>query len=204
MQRNHRFCTYEPSRTLIHDADRWFKLIWTTFAVMAMFTAAQPIGVRDNMVRGATRDPISGKVKLSVALLATWGLYQILVGFYFIFIRPSFLPEDLQASAVTLEAIRRVAPGIETWLQWVFAVLGGQMAATGVVVLGGAFRIASGDRVGRIEAITYLLAGFLSVVMMSVVNFALRSDFRWLLVAPVVLWLSAAALLAQRAFHRSE
>ena len=156
------------------------------------------------MAGQGTRNLSSGALTLPVGLLGAWGFYQILAGFYFIFIRPSFLPEDFQASAVTLEAIRRVAPGIETWLQWVFAVLGGQMAATGVVVMGGAAKIAKDGRVERIEVITYLLAGFLSVVMMSVVNFTLRSDFRWLLVAPVVLWLSAAVLLAQRAFHRSE
>ena len=155
------------------------------------------------MAGKAARDPRSGALKLPAAILGAWGLYQILAGFYFIFIRPSFLPEDLRASAVKLETIRAVAPGMETWLQWVLAMVGGQMAASGVVVIGGAIRLAKRGHAGWTEVITYLLAGFFSVVLMSGVNFTLRSDFRWLLVAPVVLWLSAVILLARQASHRA-
>jgi hypothetical protein len=33
------------------------------------------------------------------------------------------------------DAIRGSVPGVEAWLQWVFAVIGGQMAACGVIVM---------------------------------------------------------------------
>lgn len=128
---------------------------------------------------------------LAGALLGAWGVYQLLAGLYFIFFRPSFLPEDLRGSATTLEAIRGAAPGIEAWLQWVFVVLGGQMAACGAIVIGGVFGVVRGRRPGRLEMSAYAIAGFLSVVLMSGVNFAINSDFRWILVVPVILWLAA-------------
>lgn len=134
----------------------------------------------------------------AAALLGVWGFYQLLIGFYFMFIRPSFLPEDLRVSATTLAAVRGAAPGIEAWLQWVFAVMGGQMAALGVVVMGGAFNIVRGRRPGRVALGAYVAAGLLSVTLMSGANFAFGSDFRWFLVAPVALWLAAMIVLGVR------
>lgn len=40
------------------------------------------------------------------------------------------------------------------------------------------------------------LAGMTGVGLMSDVNFALHSDFRWMLLAPPVLWLLAGVVLA--------
>ena len=142
----------------------------------------------------------SAKFGSGAALLGAWGFYQVLIGLYFILLRPSFLPEYMRASSTTLEAVRSAAPGMEAWLQWVFVVLGGQMAALGVLVVGGAFSILRGRRPGRVEMGAYVAAGFLSVALMSGVNFALVSDFRWVLVTPVILWLAAIILLQRRAF----
>ena len=58
----------------------------------------------------------TAKRGLAAALLGAWGFYQVIAGLYFIFLRPSLLPEDLRASVTTLEAVRGAAPGIETWL----------------------------------------------------------------------------------------
>ena len=136
--------------------------------------------------------------RLGTALLGAWGFYQVIAALYFIFFRPNLLPEDLRASATTLEAIHSAAPGLEAWLNWVFAVLGGQMAASGVLLLGAAFRVLRGHRPGRVEVATYVAAGLSSVILMSGVNFALGSDFRWFLVAPVVLWLAVIIVLSRR------
>ena len=143
--------------------------------------------------------PKPAEFRLPAALLGAWGLYQLLAGLYFIFLRPGFLPEDIRASGTSLEAVRSAAPGIEAWLQWVFAVLGGQMAAVGVLVMGGAVSIWQGRRPKRTEVGAYAVAGAFSVVVMSGVNFALVSDFRWLLVAPVILWVAAIISLWRRA-----
>ena len=139
------------------------------------------------------------ELRVSAALLGAWSLYQLLAGIYFIFLRPSFLPEDMRASGTSLEAVRSAAPGIEAWLQRVFAVLGGQMVAVGVLVIGGAVSIGQGRDPMRTEVVAYAVAGAFSVVVMSGVNFALVSDFRWLLVAPVILWLAAIIFLWRRA-----
>jgi|GEM_PF-383682 len=149
-------------------------------------------------------DPAAGRTwldgTLAPALLGAWGMYQVILGVYFIMSRPSFLPEDLRAAATTLEAVRGAAPGIEGWLQLVFLVMGGQMAAVGVLVMGAAFSVAQGRRLTRWQLCVYVATGLLSVVLMSVVNFALVSDSRWLLIAPALLWLSAIMILGREAF----
>lgn len=143
--------------------------------------------------------PGRAMIRLAAALIALWGFYQLLAGLYFLFLRPSFLPEDLRASGTTLESVRDAAPGIEAWLRWVFAVLGGQMAALGALVLGGAINIWRGRPPNGVELVTYALGGALSVVLMSGVNFAIGSDFRWLLLAPVAIWLAGGVLLRRLA-----
>lgn len=143
--------------------------------------------------------PRSTSLRLASGLLAAWGLYQILTGLYFIFFRPSLLPEDLRALNTTMESVSGAAPGIEVWLQWVFAVLGGQMAAGGILVMHGAVRLMRGCRWRRLDIWAYGAAGLFSVVLMSAVNFALASDFRWLLVLPVLLWLVSVVILGRSA-----
>jgi hypothetical protein len=135
------------------------------------------------------------QLRLAAALLGAWGFYQVLAGLYFIILRPSFLPEDIRASGASLAAVRSAAPGIEPWLQWVFAVLGGQMAAVGVLVISGAIGIGQGRRPKRVEVAVYAVAGAFSAALMSGVNFELGSDFRWLLVIPVATCFAAIVFL---------
>ena len=142
----------------------------------------------------------SDRAGLAAALLGGWGIYQVIAGLYFIFIRPGLLPEDLRAAATTLAAVRAAAPRLEVWLDYVFAVLGGQMAASGVLLLSLAIRVFRGHRTSKVEFGAYVAAGLLSVTLMSGVNFALGSDFRWFLVVPVILWLAAMIFLGRRAF----
>lgn len=141
------------------------------------------------MRRGAGRE-------FAAALIGTWGVYQVVAGLYFVFIRPSLLPEDLRAAATTLDVVRAAAPRVEGWLQLVFTVLGGQMAAVGVLMIGAAMRVRWGERPGLAEMISYVVAGLFSVGLMSAVNFGLHSDFRWPLVAPVLIWLSGMIVLS--------
>ena len=157
------------------------------------------------MARNSQKTLYTAKRGLPAALLGAWGFYQVIAGLYFIFLRPSFLPEDLRASATTLEAVRSAAPGIEVWLNCVFAVLGGQMAASGVLLTGTAFRVLQGHRPGTVEVAACIAAGLLSVTLMSAVNFALGSDFRWYLVGPVILWLAVVIVFSRRTLgHTSQ
>lgn len=125
-------------------------------------------------------------------LLALVGTYQVALGAYFILLRPSFLPEDLRFIDSSAAAVQAAAPGLETWLQWAFVVMGGQMVGVGALVL-----LAVADRRGpmaSVGGIAFLgLAAASTVLLMSAVNFAIGSDFRWALLLPVALW--AIALL---------
>ena len=67
------------------------------------------------------------------------------------------------------------------------------MAATGTLttyIAANAHRIQTKIGTGGVLAAT----GLLSVVTMSVVNFSIGSDFKWLLLIPAVLWVVGVAL----------
>lgn len=133
--------------------------------------------------------------RLGQRLLVVCGAYQIGVGVYFVFLRPSFLPEDLRFARISPGDLHAAAPAMEAWLQWVFMVLGGQMAGVGTLLLLIARQVAQ-KLVVKGQTLMMIIAGAFSVGTMSAVNFVIGSDFRWLLVAPVVAWALAAALLA--------
>lgn len=75
------------------------------------------------------------------------------------------------------------------------------MSAFGGVLIAGAYSIVRGRRPGRAQLGAYAIAGILSVVLMSGANFELGSDFRWLLVAPVLLWLAVLLIVGRREFE---
>lgn len=101
----------------------------------------------------------------------------------------------MAADAQTLQV---ALPGLAAWLGKVFTVMGGFMTGAGVLVTYVALRVLPQQPAGALAAL--VLAGAMTVGLMSAVNFALVSDFRWLLLAPPVLWsLAALALLGSRA-----
>jgi hypothetical protein len=58
------------------------------------------------------------------------------IGFYFIFLRPPLLPEDLRYMALSPPQLDVVRPRLAERLTQVFIVLGGYAVATGVYVRG--------------------------------------------------------------------
>lgn len=134
---------------------------------------------------------------LSSWLLLACGVWLVGLGTYFIFVRPALLPEDPRFMGTSIDALRLAAPGLERWLSKVFTVMGGFMAGAGVLVVFIA-RALMPLRPGG-TAPTLALAGLLTVVLMSATNFLLHSDFRWLLLAPALVWLAAVVgYLAKR------
>ncbi len=129
------------------------------------------------------------EVRLSGKVFAACGLWMLLLGIYFALLRPALLPEDPRFMGTSLEALRAAAPGLERWLGHVFNVMGGFMVAAGTMTVLVACRFLSGRAPGTLLALT--VAGASGVALMSATNFALDSDFRWLLLGPVLLWLAA-------------
>ena len=70
---------------------------------------------------------------LSFLLLAGSGVLLIGVGIYFLFVRPSLLPEDIRFMKLTPAELQLVKLG--SWLVHVFRVMGGYIAATGVLAI---------------------------------------------------------------------
>lgn len=128
-------------------------------------------------------------------LIAACGVWLVGLGFYFVFLRPPLLPEDPRFMGVPPEVLAAL-PGLARWLGKVFTVMGGFMAGCGVLVLFLARRAVPAGLPGTTAALA--LAGVVTVGVMSGVNFALHSDFRWLLAVPPLLWAAGVVLHARR------
>lgn len=148
------------------------------------------------MIRAGPHAPQPRTRRTAAGLLGACAAYQVGLGAYFVLLRPPLLPEDLRFLGATARRLTEVLPRLEGWLDLVFAVLGGQMAALGVLVAGVALRLAQGKAMTMCELLLLGLAGLMSVAGMSAVNFALVSDFRWLLILPVLVWALGLALAA--------
>ena len=97
----------------------------------------------------------------------------------------------------TLEHIRISVPGLQAWLQKVFTAIGGFMVAAGVLTV----FVATASIPLRLKGTAWIVgtAGALTASLMSASNFALHSDFRWLLLLPALVWLAGlVAYLANR------
>ena len=123
---------------------------------------------------------------VSTWLLFACGVWLVGLGLYFIVLRPPLLPEDSHFMGTTLAQIRICVPGLENWLKKVFTVMGGFMASTGVLTVFVATMAMRPRLTGA--SWTIALSGVLTVVLMSATNFALHSDFRWLLLVPALVW----------------
>ena len=121
----------------------------------------------------------------SSRVLALCGLILIGMGLYYVLLRPALLPEDTRYIGTSLEEVRIAVPGLLDWLDKVFWVMGGYILTTGLLTLYVActsFRTHAKGVLGIVA-----LVGLASVGWMSVVNFMIDSDFKWLLLAFAVL-----------------
>jgi hypothetical protein len=126
-------------------------------------------------------------------MFLAYGVWLMGLGAYFIVLRPAFLPEDARYVGAPLSAMEASAPAIARWLRRVFLVAGGFMVGTGLLTT----FIAGSAQLWRAQSTGWALAlAGGPVVLMSAVNFDLGSDFRWLLVLPVLLWAAAAGCRA--------
>jgi len=119
-------------------------------------------------------------------ILLICAVWLIGLGLYFMFLRPPLLPEDLRYLGRTLAEIDAAAPELAPWLHRVFTVMGGFMSATGVLT--GFVVMNAAPRDKKATGVVLAVVGLLSVVTMSAANFAIQSDFKWLLLVPAMLW----------------
>ena len=134
--------------------------------------------------------------RISTWMLAGCGIWLIALGLYFAVLRPPLLPEDLRFMGTTLAQIRADVLGLENWLQRVFTVMGGFMAGAGVLTV---FLAITTMRL-RLRGTPWVIAlsGALTVGLMSASNFALHSDFRWVLLFPALVWLAGLVTYVAR------
>ena len=123
------------------------------------------------------------------ASLALGGFILIGLGLYFIFLRPPLLPEDLRYIGASLAQIQNTLPDLQIWLSRVFGVLGGYMIATGLLTI---YISATSFRAGRPGATAVICVSALaSIGWMVFTNFAIGSDFKWLLLVFSLPWIAA-------------
>ena len=123
---------------------------------------------------------------LSSILLTAAGATLVVTGLYFILVRPPLLPEDVRYLALPAAQIDAVRPRLELWLGHVFKVMGGYVLATGVLTVTLAATSFRAHHLGA--AVGALIGGVASIGLMAYVNFAINSDFKWVLFCMALLW----------------
>lgn len=129
-------------------------------------------------------------------LFGAGGVILIGLGAFFMLARPSLLPEDLRYLKRSAVDIDMAVPRLRRWLRLVFIVLGGYAVSTGTLTV---YLAATGLHHPHWSVVAVLaVTGAVSIGVMAVVNFVLRSAFRWLLSAFAAVWIVAtfAAVVA--------
>ncbi len=122
------------------------------------------------------------------SLLSATAVAVIGMGIFFVVLRPPLMIEDIRFMASSEQALHLAAPRFADWLTLVFRVMGGFMIATGSLLLA----LLSGDALRPFATkVAVAVAGIRSIGVMTVVNFAIGSDFKWMILAFAALWAAA-------------
>ena len=128
----------------------------------------------------------------SASILAFGGFLLLAMGVYFIFIRPPLLPEDLRYMKITSPMEQDKMQGLQMWLGKVFWVMGGYVFTTGLLTIFMAFTSFQTRTRGTFGIV--LLSGISSIGAMTVVNFIIGSDFKWILLIFTLPWVISLIL----------
>jgi hypothetical protein len=123
---------------------------------------------------------------ISMFIFIACGIWLMGLGLYFMFLRPPLLPEDLRYMGTSSGEIHSAIPGLERWVHRVFTVMGGFMTGAGVLTILVVMNTSAVRE--KWNRIVLALAGLFTVGTMSLTNFQLNSDFKWLLLIPSLLW----------------
>ena len=128
----------------------------------------------------------------SSIVLSVTGVLLSGMGLYFIFFRPPLLPEDLLYMSITMQNVEGHLPGLLPWLQKVFWVLGGYVFTTGVLTV---YISLTSFRTRLTGSLTIIyVTGISSIGLMTIVNFMINSNFKWILLGFAFLWVIALLL----------
>ncbi len=128
----------------------------------------------------------------SASILTIGGLLLAAMGIYFIFLRPSLLPEDLRYMNISLSAAQNNISNLTGWLQNVFWVMGSYIFTTGLLTM---YVAQTSFRTRTHGAfVVILIAGITSIGSMTIVNFILQSDFKWVLLTFTLPWIMSLIL----------
>ena len=128
----------------------------------------------------------------SSILLAATGATLILAGLYFLLLRPALLLEDVRYIDLSTAELAAGRPRLEAWLGHVFRVMGGYVLATGALTV--TLAVTTFRAHHWAAAVGALIGGAASIGLMAAVNFAISSDFKWVLLGMGLLWASSLAL----------
>lgn len=128
----------------------------------------------------------------SASMLALGGLLLVATGIYFVLLRPSLLPEDLLYISSTLQNAKENIPGLLNWLQKVYWVMGGYIFTTGLLIIFIALTSFRKRLNGAVSIVA--ITGISSIGSMTVVNFMIGSDFKWVLLIFTFPWIIALIL----------
>lgn len=138
-------------------------------------------------MRGTARSGAVSSLLLALAGVAVGG-----IGVYFIFLRPSLLPEDIRFMQLSVGEVAAIGPRLQAWHAQVFRVLGGFALGTGLLTV--ALAATSFRARSPIAVVGAILGGAASIGLMAFVNFTIDSDFKWFLLGCSTLW--ALSLIA--------
>lgn len=136
----------------------------------------------------------------SSLLLSASGILLGGVGIYFLFLRPALLPADIRYMSLTPAELVSIGPRVAAWLTHVFRVMGGYIAATGVLAL--TLALTSFREHRAAAAVGAGIAGGLSIGLMAAVNFMIHSDFKWVLLRMALVWATSIAMFIRESAAR--
>jgi hypothetical protein len=128
----------------------------------------------------------------STLLLAVAAILLIGTGLYFLFMRPALLPEDIRYMGLTAVQLDGARGPLVDWLTHVFRVMGGYILATGVLAI--TLALTSYREHHKGAWLGALVGGLASIGLMTAVNFAIRSDFKWVLLCMAFVWAASIVL----------
>ena len=133
----------------------------------------------------------------SESILASGGFLLVVMGIYFVLLRPSLLPEDLKYIQTTSAIVQENLPQLTIWLHKVFWVMGSYIFTTGLLTIFIALTSFRKKTTGAFSIV--LISGITSIGFMTIANFLIGSDFKWLLLFFSLPWTTALILYR---FHK--